>query len=708
MKTIIKRDGTKAPFDSEKIEKAILKAMKNGSGVIKKDIAKLIASEAKELFYIDEQEVTIDMVEDYVYHSLIAEGEELTAKAYEGFRAIQAFKRTVNTTDKSILELVTFSNEDVMNENSNKNAMLVSTQRDLIAGEVSKDISKRLLIPAEFIQAHDDGVIHWHDLDYTLQNMFNCCLVNLEDMLDNGTVINEKLVESPKSFTTACTITTQIIAQLSTSQYGGQSITVKHLAKYLRKTYDKAYKHYSKDMGFDNETAERLANDIMIKELKDGVQTIRYQLSTLMTTNGQAPFATIYLEIEEGHPYEKEMALICEEMLKQRIEGMKNVNGQTIGEAFPKLVYLLDEHNCLKGGKYDYITHLAAECTAKRLVPDYQSAKIMRKNYEGNTFPPMGCRSHLSPWKDENGNYKWYGRFNQGVVSLNLAQIGIIAKEDPEIFWDLLDERLDLCKRALLKRHELLKGTLSDVSPIHWQHGAIARLKKGETIDKLLHDGYSTLSLGYVGMNELCYAMLGVSHTTPEGEKFALNVMKHMKAKCDQWKAETGLGFGLYGTPAESLIYRFCRIDKAKFGEIPNVTDRLYYTNSYHVHVTENIDAFEKLKFESQFHNISLGGCISYIETPNLVNNIEAVEDVIKYIYENVQYAEINSRPDVCFKCGYTGEIKTDENLEWYCPCCGNRDQKEMQVMRRTCGYIGSDFWNKGKTEEISQRVMHL
>ena len=708
MKTIIKRDGTKAPFDPEKIEKAILKAMKNGSGVIKKDIAKLIASEAKELFYIDEQEVTIDMVEDYVYHSLIAEGEELTAKAYEGFRAIQAFKRTVNTTDKSILELVTFSNEDVMNENSNKNAMLVSTQRDLIAGEVSKDISKRLLIPAEFIQAHDDGVIHWHDLDYTLQNMFNCCLVNLEDMLDNGTVINEKLVESPKSFTTACTITTQIMAQVSSSQYGGQSITVKHLAKYLRKTYDKAYKHYSEDMGFDNEIAERLANDIMIKELKDGVQTIRYQLSTLMTTNGQAPFATIYLEIEEGHPYEKEMALICEEMLKQRIEGMKNVNGQTIGEAFPKLVYLLDEHNCLKGGKYDYITHLAAECTAKRLVPDYQSAKIMRKNYEGNTFPPMGCRSHLSPWKDENGNYKWYGRFNQGVVSLNLAQIGIIAREDPEIFWDLLDERLDLCKRALLKRHELLKGTLSDVSPIHWQHGAITRLKKGETIDKLLHDGYSTLSLGYVGMNELCYAMLGVSHTTPEGEKFALNVMKHMKAKCDQWKTETGLGFGLYGTPAESLIYRFCRIDKAKFGEIPNVTDRLYYTNSYHVHVTENIDAFEKLKFESQFHNISLGGCISYIETPNLVNNIEAVEDVIKYIYENVQYAEINSRPDVCFKCGYTGEIKTDENLEWYCPCCGNRDQKEMQVMRRTCGYIGSDFWNKGKTEEISQRVMHL
>ena len=400
--------------------------------------------------------------------------------------------------------------------------------------------------------------------------------------------------------------------------------------------------------------------------------------------------------------------MICEEMIRQRLEGMKNYKGQVIGEAFPKLVYLLDEHNCLEGGKYDYITKLAAKCNCKRLVPDYQSAKIMRKNYEGNTFPPMGCRSHLSPYTDENGNYKWYGRFNGGVISLNLPQIGILANKDMDLFWKILDERLQLCKEALLFRQGMLRGVKSDVSPIHWQHGAIARLKKGETIDKLLHDGYSTLSLGYVGMNELCYAMLGVSHTTPEGEKFALNVMKHMKAKCDQWKAETGLGFGLYGTPAESLIYRFCRIDKAKFGEIPNVTDRLYYTNSYHVHVTENIDAFEKLKFESQFHNISLGGCISYIETPNLVNNIEAVEDVIKYIYENVQYAEINSRPDVCFKCGYTGEIKTDENLEWYCPCCGNRDQKEMQVMRRTCGYIGSDFWNKGKTEEISQRVMHL
>ena len=707
MNIITKRDGRKVPFDSDKIEKAILKAMKNGSGIIKKDIAKQIADSANELFDIDEKEITIDDIEDYVYFSLLENGEELTAKSYEGYRAIQSFKRTVNTTDKSVLELISFKNEDVMNENSNKNAMLVSTQRDLIAGEVSKDISKRVLIPAEFIQAHDDGILHWHDMDYTLQNMFNCCLINLENMLDNGTVINEKLVETPKSFATACTITTQIMAQVASNQYGGQSITIAHLAKYLKISEEKAYKHYI-SMGVDEKTAKKLALSEKKKECKDGIQTIRYQLSTLMTTNGQAPFATIYLEVQKGHPYEVEMAMICEEMLKQRIEGMKNERGQVIGEAFPKLVYLLDEHNCLEGGEYDYLTKLAAECTAKRLVPDYQSAKIMRQNYEGNTFPPMGCRSHLSPYKDENGNYKWYGRFNQGVVSLNLAQIGIIAKEDPEIFWDLLDERLDLCKRALLKRHELLKGTLSDVSPIHWQYGAIARLKKGETIDKLLENGYSTISLGYVGINEMCYAMLGCSHTTPEGEKFALNVMKHMKAKCDQWKAETGLAFGLYGTPAESLIYRFCRIDKARFGVIPNVTDKLYYTNSYHVHVTEEIDAFDKLKFESQFHNISLGGCISYIETPNLVNNLEAIEDVIRYIYHNVQYAEINSRPDVCFECGFTGEIKTDENLEWYCPCCGNRDQKKMQVMRRTCGYIGSDFWNKGKTQEISERVMHL
>lgn len=709
MNKIIKRDGKEAIFDESKIEKAILKTMKNGSGIIKKSVAKQIADEAKDTLFESGEDIptTVDQVEDYVYFALLEYGEDLTAKFYEGYRTVQAFKRTINTTDESILELVNYKNKDVMEENSNKNAKLASTQRDLIAGEVSKDISRRVLIPAEFVQAHDEGIFHWHDMDYTLQSIFNCCLVNLEDMLDNGTVINNKLVESPNSFATACTITTQIMAQVSSGQYGGQSISIKPLAKYLRRSRDRYHKLLSETIK-DKEELKNVLDILCKQELKDGVQTIRYQLSTLQTSNGQSPFCTIYLEVEVGNEYEEEMAAICEEMLKQRIKGMKNVKGQEIGEEFPKLVYLLDEHNCLEGGKYDYLTRIAAECSAKRLVPDYQSKKMMMKNYEGEYFPPMGCRSHLSPFKDENGNYKWYGRFNQGVVSINLPQIGILARETPEIFWDLLDERLDLCKRALLKRHELLKGTLSDVSPIHWQHGAIARLQPGEKIDKYLMDGYSTLSLGYVGIYEMVQALLGVSHTTEEGEELAVAVMNHLNNKCKEWKEETGLGFSLYGTPAESLVYRFCRIDKARFGDIPDVTDKLYYTNSYHVNVREEIDAFSKLKFEAQFHDISLGGCISYIETPNLTKNLPAVENIINFIYHNIQYAEINSRPDVCFKCGYTGEIKVDENLEWYCPNCGNRDQNEMQVMRRTCGYIGSSFWNKGKTQEISERVFHL
>ena len=682
---VIKRDGSTVEFDKSKIREAICKSMKNGSGIFLGDIARLIANDAEKYFSKQEEIATIYKIEKYVYDRLVHYGQAETARAYEGYRAVQEFKRNTNTTDDSILELLSKRNEDVMKENSNKNPVVSATQRDLIAGEVSKDIARRKLIPAHIVQAHDEGAIHWHDMDYTLSPIFNCCLINLEDMLNNGTVINDKLVESPKSFGTACTVTTQIIAQVASNQYGGQSITIKHLAKFLRVTYDKYYKFYMEKYN-NEELAKDLANDMKMKDLRDGVQTIRYQLSTLQTTNGQAPFSTIYLEIEEGNEYEEEMALICEEMIKQRLEGMKNYKGQEIGEAFPKLVYLLDEHNCLEGGKYDYITKLAAECTAKRLVPDYQSAKIMRMNYEGNTFPPMGCRSHLSPWKDGNGDYKWYGRFNQGVISLNLPQIGIIANGDMELFWELLDQRLALCKEALITRHNMLLGTVSDVSPIHWQHGAIARLEKGEAIDKLLNEGYSTLSLGYVGVHEMVQSMLGVSHTTQEGEKFALEVMNHMKDACDEWKKETGLGFGLYGTPAENLIYRFCRLDKARFGEIKNVTDRLYYTNSYHVHVCEEIDAFSKLKFESQFHGISLGGCISYVEVPDLTRNVEAVESLINFIYHNIQYAEINTKPDICYSCGYTGEIKLDENLEWYCPSCGNREESEMQVMRRTCG----------------------
>ena len=703
---IIKRDGSKAEFDKLKIENAILKAMKYGSGVLEEDIAKNIADEIEKIYLQGSPSPTVSKVEELVYKELIDHKQELTAKAYEGYRAVQSFKREVNTTDDSILGLLDKSNEDVLNENSNKNGQLASTQRDLMAGEVSKDIARRKLIPAHIVQAHDEGVLHYHDMDYAIQPIHNCMLINLEDMLNNGTVINNKLVESPKSFATACTVTTQIIAQIASGQYGGNSITIKHIAPFLRVSYNKYFDKYKEK--YSLEMAHELAEDRMLEELKSGIQTIRYQLSTLHTSNGQSPFSTIYLEIEEGGEFEREEALICEEMIVQRLEGMKNYKGQEIGEEFPKLVYLLDEHNCLEGGKYDYITKLAAKCNTKRLVPDYQSAKIMRKNYDGETFPPMGCRSHLSNWRDENGIYKLYGRFNQGVVSLNLVQVALTANKDMDKFWEVLDERLSLCREALMVRHNLLLGTSSDISPIHWQHGGIARLEKGEKIDSLLKDGYSTLSLGYVGIYEMTQAMLGVSHTTKEGEEFALKVMNHLKGACDSWKAETGLGFGLYGTPGESLTSRFCRIDKQKFGEIENVTDRMYYTNSYHVHVTEEIDAFEKLKFESQFHDISLGGCISYVEVPDMSKNLPAVEQIINYIYHNIQYAEINTKPDVCFKCGYTGEIKLDDDMEWYCPNCGNKDKNEMQVMRRTCGYIGSNMWGKGRTQEISQRVLHL
>ena len=703
---IIKRDGSIVKFDKSKIEDAILKAMKYGSGIYEDKVAKKIADEIEVNCLENTKSPTVYKVENMVYDKLIEYKHELTAKAYEGYRAVQSFKREVNTTDESIIGLLDRSNEEVINENSNKDGVLASTQRDLIAGEVSIDIARRKLLPAHIVQAHDEGVLHYHDMDYAMQPIHNCMLINLEDMLQNGTVINNKLVEPPKSFTTACTIVTQIIGHIVSGQYGGNTITIRHIAPFLRVSYDKYFNKYREK--YSKEMAQELAEDRMLEDLKSGIQTIRYQLSTLNTSNGQSPFTTIYLEIEEGHEYEKEMALICEEVIKQRLEGMKNHKGQTIGEEFPKLVYLLDEHNCLEGGKYDYITKLAAKCNTKRLVPDYQSAKIMRKNYEGNTFPPMGCRSHLSPSKDENGNYKWYGRFNQGVISLNLVQVALTANKNMDKFWEILDERLELCKEALMVRHNRLLGTTTDVSPIHWQHGGIARLKKGEKIDELLKNGYSTLSLGYVGIYEMTQAMLGVSHTTEEGEAFALKVMHHLNDVCQTWKKETGLGFGLYGTPGESLTSRFCRIDKQKFGEIKNVTDRMYYTNSYHVHVAEEIDAFSKLQFESQFHDISLGGCISYVEVPDMSKNLTAVEQIINYIYHNIQYAEINTKPDVCFKCGYEGEIVLDNNLEWYCPNCGNKEKEEMQVMRRTCGYIGSSMWGKGRTQEIGQRVLHL
>ena len=565
-------------------------------------------------------------------------------------------------------------------------------------------------MPEKIAKAHEEGILHFHDADYFVQPIFNCCLINIQDMLDNGTVMNGKLIESPKSFQVACTVMTQIISAVASSQYGGQSVDLKHLGKYLRKSHDKYEKAYRAHFGdeFDDDTIEKLVQDRLKDELKSGVQTIQYQINTLMTTNGQSPFVTLFLNLDENNEYIEENAMIVEEILRQRLEGIKNEKGVYVTPAFPKLIYVLDENNCLKGGKYDYITKLAVKCSAKRMYPDYISAKKMRENYEGNVFSCMGCRSFLSPWKDENGNYKFEGRFNQGVVSINLPQIGILAKGNEEVFWKLMDERLQLCFEALMCRHNALKGTLSDVSPIHWQYGAIARLDKGEKIDPLLYGGYSTMSLGYIGLYEVTKLMKGVSHTDPVGEEFALRVMNHMKEATDRWRDETNIGFSLYGTPAESLCYRFARIDLEKFGEIKDITDKGYYTNSYHVDVREKIDAFSKFSFESQFQKISSGGSISYVEIPNMRHNLEALEEVVKFIYDNIQYAEFNTKSDYCHVCGYDGEIKINDDLEWECPQCGNKDHSKMNVTRRTCGYLGENFWNVGKTKEINARVMHL
>ena len=567
-----------------------------------------------------------------------------------------------------------------------------------------------MLLPEKITKAHEEGILHFHDADYFLQPIFNCCLINIGDMLDNGTVMNGKLIESPKSFQVACTVTTQIIAAVASNQYGGQSVDLKHLGKYLRKSKEKFKREL--ENSYKDKLPQEIIDSIVEKRLKTelaaGVQTIQYQINTLMTTNGQSPFVTLFLNLDEENEYIEENAMIVEEILKQRYEGIKNEKGVYITPAFPKLIYVLYEHNCLKGGKYDYLTKLAVKCSSKRLYPDYISAKKMKENYEGNVFSPMGCRSFLSPWKDENGNYKFEGRFNQGVVSINLPQIGIIADGDEDKFWKLFDERLELCYEALMCRHYALLGTLSDTSPIHWKYGAIARLKSGEKIDKLLKNGYSTLSLGYIGVYEVTKLMKGVSHTTKEGHEFAVKVMKHLRETTDKWKKETGLGFALYGTPAESLCYRFAKIDKEKFGEIKDVTDKGYYTNSYHVDVREKIDAFKKLSFESEFQNISSGGAISYIEIPNMRNNLKALEEVVKFIYDNIQYAEFNTKSDYCHVCGFDGEIIINDNNEWECPQCGNKDHNKMNVTRRTCGYLGENFWNEGKTKEIKARVLHL
>lgn len=736
---IEKRDGSLVPYNKEKIISAIRKAnlevpdeTERISEYGEASISTIIKNLEERLGTEDRgHRASVEEIQDLIEESLMTInrgngkiGYTKLAKKYMLYRATRALIRNANTTDEAILSLVANQNEEVSRENSNKNSKIASTQRDLIAGEVSKDLTKRILLPSKISKAHEDGILHFHDADYFLQPIFNCCLVNIKDMLDNGTVMNGKMIESPKSFQVACTVTTQIISSIASGQYGGQSVNLKHLGKYLRISIEKYTKVY-KEMGYSGKELENLVNDRVKSELSSGVQTIQYQINTIMTTNGQTPFVTLFMEIEDGSEYEKEQAMIYEEVLKQRYQGIKNEKGVYITPPFPKLIYVLDEHNCLKGGKYDYLTELAVKCSSKRMYPDYISAKKMRELHNGEVFSCMGCRSFLSEWKDENGKYKWEGRFNQGVVSLNLPQIAILSTEEKMIqdengvwkpvripdelkFYQLLEERLALCFEALLCRHRALLGTPSEISPIHFQHGAIARLKTGEKIDKLLKDGYSTLSLGYIGLYETTKLMTGKSHTTEEGHSFAVKLMKKLRSTCDKWKEDTGLGFGLYGTPAESLCYRFARIDREKFGSIPDVTDKGYYTNSYHVDVREKVDAFTKLKFESEFQEISSGGAISYIEIPNMKKNIDALKEVVKFIYENIQYAEFNTKSDYCMNCGFDGEIIINDDNEWECPQCGNKDHSKMNVTRRTCGYLGENFWNVGKTKEIKSRVLHL
>ena len=706
---VIKRDGTIVEFDLNKIVVAIQKA---NTSVEPEERAseEQIYEIARSVEMKHRQRILVEDIQDMVEQKLMELDKYALAKNYIIYRYNRALVRKQNTTDESILSLLHNTNKDLAEENSNKNTVIAATQRDYIAAEVSRDLTRRILLPEKISKAHDDGVLHFHDADYFVQPIFNCCLINISDMLDNGTVMNGKMIESPKSFQVACTVMTQIIACVASNQYGGQSVDIRHLGKYLRRSYEKFRRQITRDCGEDasDEMIERLTMDRLGDELRSGVQTIQYQINTLMTTNGQSPFVTLFLNLREDDPYIKENAMIIEEILRQRIEGIKNEKGVYVTPAFPKLVYVLDEHNCLKGGKYDYLTRLAVKCSAKRMYPDYISAKWMRKTYEGNVFSPMGCRSFLSPWKDENGEYKFEGRFNQGVVSINLPQIGILCQNDEDAFWKMFDERLELCREALMCRHNALKGVKSDVSPVHWQYGALARMQPGETIDKLLYGGYSSISLGYIGIYELTKLIKGCSHTAPEGEEFALKVMKYMKAKVDQWRAETNIGFALYGTPAESLCYRFARIDKERFGTIKDITDKGYYTNSYHVDVREEIDAFTKFKFESQFQTISTGGCISYVEIPNMRNNLPALEELVRYIYDNIQYAEFNTKSDYCHVCGYDGEILINDDFEWECPVCHNKDQHKMNVTRRTCGYLGENFWNVGKTKEIKARVLHL
>ena len=718
---IIKRNGQEMTFDSNKIKNAITKANLSVDDISKRmsesQIDKIVSKVTDECESMG-RAVGVEEIQDFVEFGIMEQGAYEVAKNYITYRYIRQLARQVNTTDKQIFSLIDCQNEEVKQENSNKNPTINSVQRDYMAGEVSKDLTKRFLLPEHIWKAHEEGLIHFHDADYFAQRMHNCDLVNLEDMLQNGTVISNTLIEKPHSFSTACNIATQIVAQVASSQYGGQSISLAHLAPFVDVSRQKIRKEVEAELReacgkVDEDMLNKITEKRVRQEINRGVQTIQYQVITLMTTNGQAPFVTefLYLGEAKNEREREDLALIIEETLKQRYEGVKNEKGVAITPAFPKIIYVLEEDNIHPESKYYYLTELAAKCTAKRLVPDYISEKKMKELKEGNCFPVMGCRSALSPWKDENGNYKFYGRFNQGVVTINLIDVALSSGGDMKKFWQILDERLNLCYEALMCRHNRLKGTLSDAAPILWQHGAIARLKPGEKIDKLLYGGYSTISLGYAGLYECTKYMTGKSHTDPDATPFAIKVMEKMNDACNKWKKETNIGFSIYGTPLESTTYKFAKCLQKRFGIIPGITDKNYITNSYHVHVTEQINAFDKLKFESQFQALSTGGAISYIEVPNMQDNVEAVLNVIKFIYDNIMYAELNTKSDYCQVCGYDGEIQIveeDGKLIWECPNCHNRDQTKMNVARRTCGYIGSNFWNQGRTQEIKDRVLHL
>ena len=717
---IIKRNGSEAAFDITKIIVAVSKANKeiDERQRLTNEQIRTIAANVEGACAAMGRAASVEEVQDLVEKQIMGQGAFDVAKEYICYRYTRSLARRANTTDNQILSLIECNNEEVKQENANKHPTVNSVQRDYMAGEVSKDIARRILLPREIVEAHEQGIIHFHDMDYFAQHMHNCDLVNLEDMLQNGTVITGTLIEKPHSFSTACNIATQIVAQVASNQYGGQSISLAHLAPFVQISREKIRREVEVEIGElgvspDEAQISKMVERRLREEIKRGVQTIQYQVVTLMTTNGQAPFITVFMYLNEAknEREKRDLAMIIEEVLLQRYEGVKNEKGVWVTPAFPKLIYVLQEDNITPGSEYYYLTELAAKCTAKRMVPDYISEKKMKELKEGNCFPVMGCRSALSPWKDENGNYKFYGRFNQGVVTLNLVDVALSSGGDMEKFWKVFDERLDLCYRALMCRHNRLKGTLSDAAPILWQYGAISRLKKGEPIDALLYGGYSTISLGYAGLCECVRYMTGKSHTDPSATPFALAVMKYMNAACEKWKAETTIGFGLYGTPLESTTYKFAKCLQRRFGIIPGVTDKPYITNSYHVHVTEHIDAFEKLRFESQFQALSTGGAISYVEVPNMQNNLEAVLQIIRYIYDNIMYAELNTKSDYCQKCGYDGEIQIvedDGKLVWECPNCGNRDQDTMNVARRTCGYIGTQFWNQGRTAEIKERVLHL